>query len=355
MIPVTEDAEDFDRVADLLKALGVKPFEWRDLIREFLAKILEDAHAEPDLRDRALAGLRAYYRDRRSGSDDLTPVLGRVLLPARTTDGTGRQLRAGSQLYFGAEWTGSVDLEAIYGPFGVADFLDAEVPANPDQKQTDRDFYKMLGVEDHPRLDVARAERASDFPLGSLRHPHRGLLFDEWTAQPDVKEKSHCPHGHDQSQHLKLSARLDRHLELIESQDPARLLALWMQLARHWGRVYAPAMEAVFCCQHGWHQGDRDRKCESLFAYTLRSRPWVPVVRGGAVELVRPEHAWIDSTLIPDRIRAASLTSVGLCARRRARPGSSRRCTLPTSRGLPSGTFLRCWLTSPTRPTKRAP
>ena len=303
MIPVTKDAKDFDRVADLLRDLGVKPFEWRDLIREFLVKILDDPHAELDLRARALAGLRAYYRDRRSGSDDLTQVLGRVLLPARTADGTRRELRAGAQLYFGAEWTGSGDLEVIYGPFGGTDFLDAEVPADPDQKQTDREFYKMLGVEDHPRLDVARTERASDFPLGSLRHPHRGALFDEWMAQPDVEEKSHCPHGHDQQQQLKLSIRLDRHLELIESQDPARLLALWRQLARHWGGAYAPAMEAVFRCQHGWHQGERDRKCESLFAYALRSRPWVPVVRGRAVELVRPEYAWIDSTLTPGRIR----------------------------------------------------
>jgi hypothetical protein len=303
VIPVTEDAKDFDRIADLLKALGVKPFEWRDLIREFLVKILEDPHAARDLRDRALAGLRAYYRDRRSGSDDLAPVLGRVLLPARTTDGTGRELRAGALLYFGAEWTGSADLEVIYGPFGAADFLDADVPADPDQKQTDREFYKMLGVEDHPRLDVARAERASDFPIGSFRHPHRGPLLDEWMAQPDVKEKSHCPHGHDQYQQLKLSVRLDRHLELIESQDPVRLLALWGQLARHWGRTYASALEAIFRCQHGWHQGERDRTCESLFAYTLRSRPWVPVILRSAVELVRPEHAWIDSTLTPDRIK----------------------------------------------------
>jgi hypothetical protein len=303
VIPVTEDAEDFERVTDFLKALGVKPFEWRDLIREFLVKILEDPQSDPDLRDRALAGLRAYYQERRSGSDDLAPVLGRVLLPARTADGTGRRLRPGSLLYFGADWTGSGDLEVIYGPFGEADFLDVGIPEDPDRKQAELEFHRMLGVEEHPRLDVARAERTSDFPFGGLRHPHRGPLFDEWASQPEVEEKSHCPHGHDQTQQLKLSVRLDRHLELVESRDPARLRALWGQLARHWASTYVPAMEAVFRCQHGWHQGERDRESESLFAYTLRSRPWVPVVRGGAVELVRPAHAWIDSTLTPDRIR----------------------------------------------------
>jgi uncharacterized protein DUF3883 len=292
-------------VEDFLKALGVKPFEWRDLIRDFLIKILADDGADPRHRDLALDALRAYHADRRSGSDDLFPVLATVLLPARTADGTGQQLAPAGTLYFGADWTGSDDLEVIYGPFGRAEFLALTPPSDLGQKQDDRGFYGMLGVVDHPRLDEARATRRDEYPAGGTRHPHRGPLFTEWRAQPGVAEQASCPAHEHWPQQLHLSVRLDRHLELTETGEPARLFALWRQLARGWGRHYATAMTAVFRCSHGWHGAPSDRECESLFAYTLRSKAWVPVDRAGKPDLVRPADAWIDAgaTETPRRIR----------------------------------------------------
>ncbi|MEV4691356.1 DUF3883 domain-containing protein [Micromonospora echinospora] len=301
-VPIAE-VPPIEGVEGLLKDLGVKPFEWRELIRDFLAKILVDPEADPDDRLRAMSGLRAYHRVRLSGSEELAPVLGRVLVPVRSADGTRQELRAGAEVYFGADWTRSNDLETLYGPFGRAEFLDVEVPQDADRRQVDMGFYRMLGVADHPRLDEAKPAEAHGYMLIHYRHPHRGPLFWEWMAQPDVEEAAHCPQGHPQTQQLQLSYRLDRHLDLIESRDEHRLFVLWRQFAQRWGTIYEPAMEAVFRCVHRSHSGDRERTCESLFAYTLRSRPWVPVSRGAGTDVVRPEEAWVDATDTPRRIK----------------------------------------------------
>jgi hypothetical protein len=137
-------------VDDFLKALGVKPFEWRDLIRDFIIKILADDGADPGQRGLALDALRAYHADRRSGSDDLAPVLATVLLPARTADGTRQRLAPAGTLYLGGDWTGSDDLEVIYGPFGQAEFLALPPPEDPGMKKDDLGFYGMLARRGSP-------------------------------------------------------------------------------------------------------------------------------------------------------------------------------------------------------------
>jgi hypothetical protein len=294
---------DVEGAQTLLRELGVKSFEWRELIRDFLIKILSDPEPNDDARARAMAGLRAYHEVRLSGSEDLEPVLGRVLLPARTADGTVHELRPAAEIYFSAPWTGSDELEVIYGPFGQAEFLDVEVPEDTEQRQTDLDFYRMLGVEAHPRLDEAKPTETYGYMVGSGRHPHRGTLFREWIALPEVAGPALCPQGHPLSQQLRQSFRLDRHEELIDSQDPVRLMALWKQLARRWGLVYENGMQALFYCIHGSHAGERGRTAPSLFAYTLLTHPWVPVDRGNVAELARPTEAWIGAAQIPRRIQ----------------------------------------------------
>ncbi|MEV0900817.1 DUF3883 domain-containing protein [Actinoplanes sp. NPDC049802] len=282
-VPPVEGAEA------LLKELGVRPFEWRELISTFLLRILADPSADPEQRDQAMAGLRAYHEVRRTGSESLVPALGTVLLPARTAAGDRVELRAGATVYFGADWTGSEDLEAIYGPFGDAEFLAAEAPDDSDQRHTDREFYEMLGVLDHPRLDEVRSGYTNRYPT-----------FARWRAEPQVRAAALC-HGRDQP--LRSFYHLDRHEELVASQNESRLFALWRQLARRWGDIYEPAMTATFRCGHGWHTGDRARPCDSMFAYTLRSQRWVPVAKGATRELVRPQDAWIDQHDLPRRIR----------------------------------------------------
>jgi hypothetical protein len=294
---------DVEDVRKLLRDLGVKPFEWRDLIRDFLIKILSDPQADPDARERAMAGLRAYHQVRLQGSEDLEPVLGRVLLPARTADGSVHELRPAAEIYFSTPWTGPDDLEVIYGPFGLAEFLDVDPPEEAEQRQDDLDFYRMLGVVANPRLDEAKPAEYYGYMITSSRHPHRGGLFQEWFTLPEVAAAAVCPQGHPQSQQLRLSYRLDRHEALIDARDPVRLMALWNQLARRWGSVYEEGMQALFYCVHGSHTGDRGRPVLSLFAYTLQSQEWVPVDRGNVPDLVRPAEAWIDAAQTPRRIQ----------------------------------------------------
>lgn len=295
---------ELDAGQTLLRELGVKPFEWRELIRDFLIKLLGSEETDNVSRSRAMTALRAYHEVRLSGSEDLEPVLGRVLLPARTANGETTGLRPAAELYFSAAWLDSDDLEIIYGPFGQREFLDIAPPDESDQRDTDVDFFRMLGVADRPRLDEAKpAEKWGGYMLGSGRHPHRGELFDEWMERDDVWAASHCPQWHPQSQQLRLSYQLDRHLELIESKDPLRLLALWRQLASHWGASYEHGMRSQFWCTHGNHSGERGRPATSLFAHTLMSLPWVPTDRGNFAEIVRPQDAWIGAAQTPRRIQ----------------------------------------------------
>lgn len=300
-VPIAE-MPDVNGIDILFRDLGVRPFEWRELIREFLIKILANPNSDVVERSRAMAGLRAYHGMRLSGSEELESVLTRVLLPARSSDGSVRRLRAAGELYFASAWTGLDELEVIFGPFGDAEFLDVSPPGGSDEIEDDLSFYRMLGVVDHPRLSVAKATERN-FMIDSGRHPHRDQMFGQWMNQPGVARASRCPQGHPASQQLKVSTRLYRHSEIVQSGEPIRLIALWNQLARHWGSVYEPAMEAVFHCLHGSHSGDRDRRCQSLFAYTLRSQPWVPVARGAVADVVRPEEAWIDSYETPRHVK----------------------------------------------------
>ena len=296
-VPAVED------VQKLLRDLGVRPFEWRDLIRDFLVTILSDPEADSDHRGRAMAGLRAYHKVRLHGNEDLEPVLGRVLLPARTADNSVRELRPAAEIYFSTSWTCSEELEMIYGPFGVAEFLDIEAPEEVEQRQDDLDFYRMLGVLAYPRLDEAKATEDYGYTVTSSRRPHRGGLFREWFALPEIRAAAVCPQGHPQSQQLRVSYRLDRHEELVDSKDPVRLMALWNQLARRWGAIYEAGMQALFYCVRGGHVGDRGRPASSLFAYTLQSQEWVPVDRGNVAEFVRPSAAWIEAAQTPRRIQ----------------------------------------------------
>jgi hypothetical protein len=285
-------------VESLLSDLGVRNFEWRDLIRDYLIKILEREEADLEERARAMAGLRAYQAARSKTGEVATPILGRVLVPARNWDGTTTGLRPAGRVYFGSDWTGTTDLEAIYGPFNEVEFLAVGVSEEADPRHDDEDFYRMLGVTDRPRLDQVSTSHAVD------RHPHRQsspALYHAWLNQVGGRC---CPLGHDQSQRLVQSYRMDRLEMLVTTKDPQRLLRLWRQLARNWAKFYEDGTQSTIRCEHGWHKTENERTVESLFAYTLRSHAWVPVELGGQPDVVRPEEAWVETTEPPSRIRS---------------------------------------------------
>ena len=294
-VPIA-DLPSVDGLVRMLRDLDVKNFEWRDLIREYLIPILSRADADPVDRDRAMRSLRAYQAARTADSDSASEILGRVLIPARNSAGTATELRRANRVYFGSEWSGSVDLEEIYGPFGEAEFLSVEVPEDSESRAREESFYRMLGVVDHPRL-----HQAATYDVDAIRHPHRGPLFNEWLNRIGARS---CSQEHDQQyQKLLGSFRLDRHEGVIESRDPRRLLALWDQLSHNWGQIYDEATQTTVRCTHRFHTGRNDRPIESLFGYTLSSRPWIPVSIGDKPDVVRPDQAWVETTMLPPGIR----------------------------------------------------
>ena len=306
-VPIAVLPEDAKAPDKFLEALGVKPFQWRTIIENYLMALLRDPDADDALRRQALASLEVYNRQRTG--EAVPAVLADVLLPARSEDGTRRKLRRGGDLYFGSSWTGSTDLEVLYGPFSQAEFLDIEPPEDSDQNEDATKFYEMLGVVGHPRIDA-------EISYHDVRnHPHRRTpLFSEWRNLPRTRElASGCQVGHPASQRLSKSYHLDRLPGILDSKDRHRLTTLWRQLALHWD-TYKPAMTATFhCIATVAHTGPRDQTTDSLLAFTLRSRAWVPVKRGNADELSVPEVAWYEAPDTPRGIRVhLPLISSGL-------------------------------------------
>jgi hypothetical protein len=293
---------DLTGVDRLLRDLDVRSFEWRDLIRDYLIKILAEPDAPENERARAMGGLRAYQAARRDPEEVGPANLGRVLIPATSVDGARTALRRADRVYFGRDWTRTDDLERIYGSFGQSEFLAVAAPADPTTRDKERDFYRMLGVVDHPRLIPAGS---ASLRLDAGNNPHRKTnvaLYNEWLQAVGART---CQQDHDSThQRLTLNFHVDRLEAIVAAQDPHINRMLWNQLARNWSKIYEDAMVAQLRCDHRFHSGDRVRSTESLFAYTMQSRPWVPVAIDNSAHVALPREAWYETSPPPARIRS---------------------------------------------------
>lgn len=279
----------------LLAQAGVRNFEWRELMRDYLLPILTSPHTDPELRERAMPGLRAYYESQRAGDPILRRRIGEVLLPATSAMGTRTSLQPAGGIYFSRSWTGSNALERLYGPFGEVEFLALDPPLDSDLRSADYEFLRWVGVTAHPRVLEAYAEQRDTYMTDNLtRHPHRSLgeHWQQWLDDPAVEAASRCHQNHPSSQQLRRSFVLDRFVELIQAGDSARMLVLWEELSLNWGVIYEPATRAVFHCQHRSHGGERDRSAPSLLRRMLTELAWVPAGSEDEVLLVRPRDAW---------------------------------------------------------------
>ena len=303
-VPIV-DGPDIAGLAGVLTEAGVRPFEWRQLLPEFVLPLLTDPATDEKQRAAAMEALRLYVATER-GDQRLQAQSGRVLLRARPARGGPVTLRPANGLYFSERWLGQDRLEQIYGPFGSDDFL-AEDPLASMEDRPGRSFYEWLGVSARPRVETAVADSPRAYSLGQLhRHPHavqHPQAWKAWLADPSTADATRCAAGHEGRQQLRVSHALDRFEEVVDTQDPARLAALWQALAVDWVE-YAPALTAEFFCDHAWHTSDdRNRPTPSLLAHALRSLPWVPAAQRGEAVLVEPGRVWqvVDDT--PKRIR----------------------------------------------------
>jgi hypothetical protein len=307
-VPIA-DLPDMPHLGSLMEELGVKSFEWRNLLTDYVLPPLTDPDADDKSRDSCLDVLAYYFRTNAGGARALREQIGKVLLPARDASGRNRKLQRANRCYFPSQWTGSDRLELIYGPFEKAEFLDVTAPGPGDEFRERCDFYRALGVQDRPRILGALAANKDLYRIknGMMphRHPHRDLdnHWKSWTDLDAIQSNLQCEAGHRGSQQLKNSFQLDRFHELLERSGTTQLTALWTMLSEHWGDTYQPALSAVFRCQHGTHSGERERKAPSLFAHMLKSVAWVPARSGSEEVLAVGGGVWRASLDTPGHIR----------------------------------------------------
>lgn len=285
---------DLDGLEDLLRQAGVRDFEWRQLVTDFLVPMLKEPNLVGDMRTRALDGVRSYFLSQRRGDSQVQLAVASVLLPCRDQPGGTCELRRADATYFGKDWAPNSAAEDIYGSFGVAEFLDVCLPDTNDAANAEREFYEFLGVISHPRILTANPDNhAVKSTFERNLHPHYSHAFwQRWWADKNTVTARECPQGHPQSQQIKLSHVLDRFVELVDRGDYRDLSLLWNEIARNWGKYYEPFVESVFHCRASQHSGERDRSAPSIFAFALRNARWIPSSLDGEWLLSPPGSTW---------------------------------------------------------------
>jgi hypothetical protein len=303
-VPIA-DLPDIEGLHPLLDEAGVRSFEWRQLVPDFILPILIDDAEDEERRQAALDALRSYYNAERSGDPRIRAQIERVLLPARRSHGGLAELAPAGEIYFSGEWLGDDRLERIYGPFGHREFLAVETLIDADEREAERDFLRWIGVAAAPRVDASVTIVRDRYKLEDVRrHPHRryGQWWERWWSDPTTENVKKCGQDHPYSQQLRASYGLDRFPDLVEANDPSRLALLWDMLAAEWGTTYMGALTATFFCQNTGHGGERSRPAPSLLDFMLRNAAWVPASRGDDVELAQPANVWRLTRETPRRI-----------------------------------------------------
>ena len=216
-VPISA-APDVEGLRALLESAGVKPFEWRILIPDFVMPLLRDADIGEDTRSAAFVALRGYYETERSGDPRIRSLITQALLTARNASGDERVMAPAGSLYFTEPWIGRDSLERIYGPFNQTEFIAEDPPDDADEVRSLRDFYEWLGVSSYPRIDEKRADQRDLYPLNNLsRHPHRvfGELWTAWLTDCSRQVGWTCDRGHTTNQQLRASYGLDRFPNLL--------------------------------------------------------------------------------------------------------------------------------------------
>lgn len=284
---------EVDGLRILMAATGVRPFEWRELVLNYLLPVLTKADADTSVRTAAMDALRNYFRNQRTGDQNIEGRIGSVLVSAATVHGESTGLRSAKTVYFGQKWPGSSAVETLYGPFKKVEFL-AETPPVEDEEVADEvRFFTWLGVSHHPKvLSVETTQRGVYMTDNVWQHPHRTVpSWGSWWTSREVSEGRHCGQNHPQSQQFQSSFILDRFDELVKISGERQLRIIWAELARNWDR-YESSAHSTFYCQANGHRGERSRRVPSLMFHQLLKTKWVPASREQHVELAEPGETW---------------------------------------------------------------
>lgn len=295
-LPVSiTDVPEVPRLTMLLEQAGVRRFRWRELLLNIVLPRLTATEVPPPERTQSMRVLRAYYAADPRGDQEVLSRARDVLVPARSAHGGTASLRAAGRTYFSASWTGTTDLETLYGTFGAPEFLDTAPPDGPEEQAEEQAFLSWLGVAALPRLLTAHAERREQWRTSVLQnHPHlqaQRQAVQDWLQHPEVASASRCDQGHPETQQLKLSHAVDRLPELLAVQTVETATVLARVLATNWMH-YRGGLRAEFTCVNTSHWGATPRPAPSVLAVLLRDTPWLPCQLDGQPTLRRPAEVW---------------------------------------------------------------
>jgi len=307
-----------DPVFRLLSELGVSSQTYREVILRGIAPVLREPASYPAILKDSLVELYhylwAYWQAERTGDPRVRRILEIVPVPAARVLKPDKQWRPANTVYFGTYWTGTEELEHIYGEFDDIFFLgevDELCIDEETKKQEWYSFFAWLGVAALPRVEkeVYEPQVSPDLPAGyrllnlTERHPHcRRRYWSKYLRHID--EPLHCDAGHgDSNQYLLQSYALHRFDDLVKEANATKLERLFHLLGSHWDN-YSEFKQVNIRCNHGWCSKP-NRFAPSYLLYELQESSWIPaIVRGRIAGLLRPREVWHLGSAEPAMVRS---------------------------------------------------
>lgn len=268
--------------ADLFDDLDIEHLDDAGALQVLISAIDERRYGRNGREHRVvLRFLRDMWQHNRSvliaaGTEELS--IARV--PVRSAKGRDKAWVEASKVYFGHEWNElGARVEAAYGPLGIAEFLDALVPAKPQSRGRELTFYRTLGVATEPR-SVPLTE---DYPR-----------YDQWRALEETRAAFVCPDDHSSSyMEIVRGGVMDRLEPLLERARSDGAHSLANLLAALDGPYGDPAEVRCTHKAHRWNR--KTRPTEGYQRWRLRTTSWVPVRNDPEGRRRRPPtEVWAD-------------------------------------------------------------
>jgi len=291
----------------LLKELGVADYRSREIIRQAIMPAFESperfAQLSVESITQAYQFLKNYLETRRGGDEVVDNRVGAVLLPAfRPAEPTKREWWRADELYFAQYWTGTDDLEVIYGGFEGVFFLgqpDFWEELDEYAKEGWYRFFEWLGVSYIPRLLEVRylpTQSVTPYEFTGIlaQHPHANRAY--WRAYLEqYEERFICdnPKHPYKTYRLLRSYVLHKFDDLVARGDPVPLMRLFKLLGQFWSEQYRPYRQVGIRCNR--ISCAQRRQIPAYFYFALQEAPWVPAViplEEGAYRLLPPREIW---------------------------------------------------------------
>jgi len=283
----------------LLDQLGARDYSARNLIRDSILPVLVETaqfdrfvSTHPDAIIDVYQLLYQYFLAERSKAD-FSDRLSRVPVPAYADFAETPVWKPAGDCYLGSSWPGGSELELIFGGLRGSYFL-ADIHGlnieTPEERTSWRDFFVWLGVMDRPRVSskFGGIHRYAANPFSG------GVLWDEYLeANAEKYQCTHPENNHGMTRELKVAHTIYQFSDLVQTEDPRRLLGMYQLLARIWQSDLNQYSRTEIACRHTSTRCPSE-SIEDYLLYQLRNADWLPAqIHGKSFGLHPPRHIWI--------------------------------------------------------------